>query len=265
MASIQAMNPTRRAAVFLLGTWAACGARARGPALTIAAASDLRFALDEALLPLRAAQAGARIDVIYGSSGKIATQIRNGAPFDVFLSADLAFAQGLHRDGFAHTAPQIYAVGHLVAWSADAELGLMPLAQLVHDARVRRFAIANPEHAPYGMRAMEVLRSQGLADAARPKLVLGDNIAQAAQFVESGAAQAGLVALSIVLSPTLQGKGAYTRVPASWHSPLEQAVVVTRRASANPLAAAFVAHLASPEARATLQRYGFALPGAAPR
>jgi molybdate transport system substrate-binding protein len=260
------MNTSRRGALLVaLSALATARAHGQGAALTIAAASDLRFALDEALLPFRTSQGGTRIEVIYGASGKIATQIRNGAPFDVFLSADRAFAEGLHADGFTAGAPRLYAVGHLVAWSANAELGRLPLAQLVRDARVRRFAIANPEHAPYGMRAMEALRSQGLADAVQPKLVLGDNIAQTAQFVDSGAAQAGLVALSVVLAPALQGKGAYTRVPESWHSPLEQALVVTRRAAANPLAAAFVAHLESPAARATLQRYGFAVPVSAAR
>lgn len=240
-------------------------ALAQSRALTVAAAADLRFALDEAMGPFRAAHAGARIEVVYGSSGKIATQIRNGAPFDIFLSADRAFAEGLHKDGFSHGVPRPYAVGYLVAWSTDAALGRLPLAELVRDARVRRFAIANPEHAPYGQRAMEVLRSQGLAEVAQPKLVMGENIAQAAQFIETGAAQAGLVALSLALSPALQGKGAFTRVPEEWHSPLEQAFVVTRRAADNPatlaLAHALVAHLESPAARNVLRRYGFALPG----
>jgi molybdate transport system substrate-binding protein len=260
------MNPDRRAA--LLAALAAAllpRAQAQAMSLTIAAASDLRFALDEVLLPFRAAHPAARIDVIYGSSGKIATQVRNGAPFDVFLSADRAFAEALHQDGLSAGAPRLYAIGHLVAWSTDAELGRLPLAALVRDERVRRFAIANPEHAPYGMRAMEALRSQGLLDAVRPKLVLGDNIAQAAQFIETGAAQAGLIALSLVLSPALRGRGAYTRVPEAWHSPLEQAFVLTRRAKDNPLADAFANHLESPAARATLRRYGFALPGEAER
>lgn len=256
------MNSQRRTA--LLAALAAAVvpvAGAQTTSLTIAAAADLRFALDEALQAFRAANSGARIEVIYGSSGKLATQMRHGAPFDVFLSADRAFAEQLLKDGLAAGAPRLYAVGHLVAWSADAELGRLPLRALVHDARVKRFAIANPEHAPYGMRAVEALRSQGLFDAAQAKLVLGDNVAQAAQFIESGAAQAGLIALSLVLSPVLQGKGAYTRLPEAWHSPLEQALVVTRRAQDNPLAHAVVAHLESPAARATLRRYGFALPG----
>jgi molybdate transport system substrate-binding protein len=260
------MNRVRRATLlagFVSAPWTRASAQEKS--LTIAAAADLRFALDELLQSFRAAQPAARIEVIYGSSGKIATQIRNGAPFDVFLSADRAFAEDLHKDGLSAGAPRLYAVGHLVAWSADAELGRLPLAKLVSDARVKRFAIANPEHAPYGMRAMETLRSQGLLDVVQARLVFGDNVAQAAQFIETGAAQAGLIALSIVLSPALQGKGDYTGVPAAWHSALEQAFVVTRRAKDNPLADAFVTHLESPTARATLRRFGFALPGEAQR
>jgi molybdate transport system substrate-binding protein len=260
------VNRLRRATILVaLGAAVVPRANAQAPSLTIAAAADLRFALDEVLKPFRAAHPGVRIDVIYGSSGKLATQIRNGAPFDVFLSADRAFADALHQEGLSTGAPRLYAVGHLVAWSADAELGRQSLAMLVRDARVKRFAIANPEHAPYGMRAMEALRSQGLQDAVMPKLVLGDNIAQAAQFIETGAAQAGLIALSLVLSPALQGRGAYTRVPEAWHSPLEQAFVLTRRAKDNPLAHAFASYLDSPAARTTLRRYGFALPGESAR
>jgi len=261
------MPLTRRATLALAAAALPAGLQARGAGmgLAIAAASDLRFALEELVQAWRAAHHDARIEVIYGSSGKLATQIRNGAPFDVFLCADREFADALHRDGFAAAAPRVYAVGHLVAWSADASLGRLPLADLVRHPRVQRFAIANPKHAPYGRRAMEALRSQGLWEAAQAKLVLGENVAQAAQFVETGAAQAGIVALSLLLAPALAGKGAYTRVPEAWHRPLEQSMVVTRRAAENPLANAFVNHLESPTARATLARYGFALPGEAPR
>lgn len=247
------------AAVLLLCSAGVVRAQASGR-LTIAAASDLRFALDEALLPFRAAQRGATIDVVYGASGKLATQLRNGAPFDVFLSADIAFAREVHDASLATGVPRVYAVGRLVAWSADAELGRLPLAALVRDARVKRFAIANPEHAPYGQRAMQVLRSQDLQTDAAPKLVLGDNVSQAATFIDSGAAQAGLIAHSLVLSPALAGKGAWTPIPPAWHMPLEQALVITRRAADNPLAAAFVRHVEAPSTRALLQRHGFALP-----
>jgi len=251
----------RRVVAAALALCAAGAARAQKAGLTVAAASDLRFALDEALTPFRAARAGMRIDIVYGSSGKLATQLRNGAPFDVFLSADIAYAQAVHDAGLSSGAPRVYAIGRLAAWSTDAELGRLPLPALVRDPRVVRFAIANPEHAPYGQRALQALRSQGLEADAKPKLVLGDNVAQAAAFIDSGAAQAGLVAHSLVLSPALAGKGAWILIPEAWHAPLEQAFVIARRAAGNPLAAEFVQHLLSPATQALLQRYGFALPG----
>jgi len=228
--------------------------------LTIAAASDLRFALDELLQPFRAAWPGLSVQVIYGASGRLAAQIRQGAPFDVFLSADLSFAQGLFDAGLTTGPPRRYALGALVSWSTDAALGHLALAELVRAPQVQRLAIANPQHAPYGQRAVQALRSQGLLQAAQPKLVLGDNVAQATQFVESGAAQAGLVAHALVLAPQLQGRGAFTVLPAAWHAPLEQAGVITRRAAEHPAASAFMAHLETPASRALLRRYGFALP-----
>lgn len=260
-----AMPNRRQATAALLAAIATPALRAQADAdlgrLTVAAASDLRFVLGEVLRPFRAARPGLQVEVIYGSSGKIATQVRNGAPFDVFMSADIAFAKALFDDGFAAGPPRLYAVGRLVSWSADATLGRLKLAEIVADPRLRRFAIANPEHAPYGQRAVEALRSQGLYDAVAAKLVLGDNVSQAAQFIEAGAAQAGMVAYSIVLAPQLAGRGAWTLVPEAWHRPLEQALVVTRRAAGHVAAAAFVAHLEAPDSRALLRRYGFALPG----
>ena len=227
--------------------------------LTIAAASDLRFALDELVQAFRATRAGVQVDAVYGSSGKLSTQVRNGAPFDIFFSADRAYAQELESAGFTSGAPRLYAIGRLVAWSADAALGRLSLDDLVRHPAVKRFAIANPDHAPYGQRAVEALRTRGLYETVAPKLVLGDNINQAAQFVQTGAAQAGIVAYSLVLSPGLAEQGAWTLLPQAWHTPLEQAFVVTKRAAALPLAADFVRHLDLPASQALLQRYGFAV------
>ena len=159
----------------------------------------------------------------------------------------------------------MYAIGRLVLWSADPRLGRLPLADLVRDPALKRLAIANPEHAPYGQRAIEALRSQGLLDAVRSRLVLGDHVSQAAQFVQTGAAQAGIVAASLVLSPALAGQGAFTLLPQGWHSPLEQAYVLTRRAAALPLAAELLQHLATPDMVALMRRHGFAVPAMAGR
>jgi molybdate transport system substrate-binding protein len=254
-------DPTRRKVLGLLLCAPAGWSRAQDAPLRIAAAADLRFALDEVVQAFGREMPGVRVEVIYGSSGKLTTQILNGAPFDVFLSADIAFAQELQSAGQAATTPRLYGVGRLVSWSLDPTLGRLGLDNLVRAPQLRRLAIANPEHAPYGRRAIEALTTRGLLEAVRPRLVFAENIAQAAQFVESGAAQAGLVAYSLVLSPALAGKGAWEMVPEHWHQPLQQAFVVTRRGALDPRARAFAEMLEGPAGRAVLRRHGFALPG----
>jgi len=240
---------------------AVASGRAVGAELRIAAASDLKYALAEIAEDFRSEHPGARIDVIYGSSGKFATQIRNGAPFDLYFSADIAYPRALHQDGHTAGPPRPYAVGRLVLWTTRSGLGGLSLGELPAHAAIRKFAIANPQHAPYGQRGREALRHQEVWEALQPRLVLGENIAQAAQFVHSGAAQAGIVALSLVKSPPLRGQGSWSLISASWHRPLEQGYVITARAADNPLAAAFAEHLRSKAARTVMRRYGFALPG----
>lgn len=228
--------------------------------LTIAAAADLKFALAEVVDSFRAKRPDDRIDVIYGSSGKFFTQIRNGAPFDMYFSADIAFPRELEKHGLAAGATRPYASGRIVLWSLKPELAKTPLKDLPK-AAIRKFAIANPQHAPYGLRGKEALRHQGVWAAMQPKLVLGENIAHTAQFVDTGAAEAGIVALALVLSPTMAGKGAWTLIPDAWHAPLEQGYVITRRAAGNRLATDFAQYMASEPARAIMRRYGFTLPG----
>jgi len=244
-----------RSFALMFGIVAALNCRAGE--ITIAAAADLQSALQEAAATFRAAHPADKVDLVFGASGKLAAQLRNGAPFDLFFSADIAYPRQLHEQGIAASAPKLYAVGHLVLWSPKPELAKLPLKDLPNSPMLRKLAIANPEHAPYGKRAKEALAHEGVWDAMAPKLVLGENIAQTAQFVDSGAADAGLVALSLVLSPALAGKGAWTPIPAEWHAPLEQAFIVTARAKANPLAAAFAAHMEAPATRAIMKRYGF--------
>lgn len=249
--------------VWLGSLLAAClfAAPAYGEQLRIAAASDLKYALAEIAEAFRAEHPQDSIDVIYGSSGKFHTQIRNGAPFDLYLSADIAYPRDLHERGLTATEPRLYAIGRIVLWSRKTELADIPLDELAaHDA-VRKFAIANPEHAPYGRRAREALEHTRSWKALEPRLVVGENIVQAAQFVDSGAADAGLVALSLVKSPALEDKGAWRLIPAEWHTPLEQAHVITRRGADKPLARAFADYLESPAAREVMARYGFALAG----
>lgn len=245
----------------VLACCAAMAAGARAESITVVAAADLKFALEEVAAGFRAAHPNDRVEVIYGSSGKFHTQIQNGAPFDLFFSADIAYPRELQRKGLTAGEPTPYAIGRIVLWSRDARLAKLPLKDLGAEKAIRKFAIANPQHAPYGRRAMEALQRQGVWQAIEPRLVLGENIAHAAQFVDTGAAEAGIVALSLVQSPTMAERGAWTLIPAEWHEPLEQAYVVTRHGAGKPLAEAFARHVATPPARTILRRYGFVLPG----
>lgn len=230
--------------------------------LTIAAAADLKFAMAEVVEHFRAERPGDKVEVIYGSSGKFFTQIANDAPFDLYFSADIAYPRQLEEKGLTASETRPYALGRIVLWSLEPELAKTPLRDLPR-APMRKLAIANPDHAPYGVRAKEALQHQGVWEALEPRLVLGENIAHTAQFVDSGAADAGVVALALVLSPTMAGKGAWTLIPAQWHEPLEQGYVILARARDNPLAHRFADYMGSEPARAVMRRYGFVLPGEA--
>lgn len=228
--------------------------------VTIAAAADLKFAMDEIAATFRKAHPGDEVDVIYGSSGKFHTQIQQGAPFDIFFSADVGFARGLKAAGQAITEPKLYAIGRIVLWSAARDASKLTLADLT-DPSIKKIAIANPQHAPYGKRAEEALRTVGLWDTLQDKLVFGENIAQTAQYAQSGAADIGIIALSLAVNEELASKGGYALIPADKHSPLEQAYVVTKHGEGNALAAAFAAYMATTDARHVMTRYGFVLPG----
>jgi molybdate transport system substrate-binding protein len=231
----------------------------------IAAAADLQFALEELADAFRE-QSGHSVRLSFGSSGTFATQIRHGAPFELYLSADEDYVFGLHADGLTRDRGTLYAIGRLalvVPTASDLPLDgeLKGLAQRVTAGRIRRFAIANPEHAPYGRRAEEALRHAGLWQALAPRLVLGENVSQAAQFATGGSADGGIVALSLAMSPQFGSRGRYAVIPEDWHKPLRQRMVLLD--SAGPVAVAFHAYLQSPPARQTMRRYGFALPGEA--
>ncbi|GAB1234594.1 molybdate ABC transporter substrate-binding protein [Ferrigenium sp. UT5] len=228
--------------------------------LTIAAAADLKFAMADVVQNFQHEHPADKVEVIYGSSGKFLTQIANGAPFDLYFSADIAYPRTLEQQGLTLGATRPYALGRIVLWSLKPELAKLSLRQLPQ-AAVNKFSIANPLHAPYGKRAEEALRHEGVWEALQARLVLGENIAQTAQFIDSGAAEAGIVALSLVRSPALQGKGSWTLIPAAWHAPLEQGFVITQRAANNALAKSFADYMASEPARAVMRRYGFVLPG----
>jgi len=231
-----------------------------GEKITIAAAADLKFALDEVVALFSRLHPADRVETIYGSSGKFQTQIRQGAPFDLYFSADIAYPRALKEEGFAASEVQPYAVGRIVLWSPSRDAGRMMLADLA-DPAIRKIAIANPKHAPYGKRAEEALKAAGVWEKVEAKLVYGENVAQAAQFVQTGNAQAGIIALSLALSPELAKQGSYALIPDKLHQPLEQGFIVTRRAAGNPLAQVFARFMSGSEARAVMTRYGFVLPG----
>ncbi len=234
------------------------GAAVAGP-VTIAAASDLRYALDEIVAQWQADRPDVPVQVIYGSSGRFATQIRQGAPFDIYMSADIAYTEELHRDGLTAGPPTPYAIGRIVLWSLkpeNVERGLSGLAATPQ----RRIAIARPEHAPYGARAREALESLGIWNAVERRLVYGENIAHAAQMARSGAAESAVIALSLVSNSAIEPQGHWQLIDASLHSPLLQAMVITRRAAQNHDVRELKAFLGGPDARTILDAYGFEPP-----
>lgn len=232
---------------------------------TVAAAADLRFALDE-IAALFKKETGLSVKVTYGSSGTFATQIRNGAPFQMFMSADEDYVRRLQSEGYTRDAGSLYAVGRIaliapVRSKLPVDPELKGLATLLNSGEIKRFAIANPEHAPYGRRAVEALHKSGLWDRIRPKLVLGENAAQAAQFATSGSADGGIVALSLAKSLQMERICRFAVIPAAWHTPLNQRMVLLKKANAT--AHSFYRYLQAPAARSIMRRYGFELPSEA--
>ena len=227
--------------------------------LTIAAAADLKFAMDEIVTGFNKGHSRDEVQVVYGSSGKFHTQIQQGAPYDLFFSADIGYTRELARLGLAVSEVKPYAVGRIVLWSADMDASKMTLVSLA-DPKVIRIAIANPKHAPYGKRAEEALRSAGLWDKVQAKLVFGENISQTAQYVQSGNAQVGIIALSLAVSPELAKKGGHYVIPDKLHQPLEQGFIITRLGADKPLAREFADYMGSKQARSIMAKYGFVLP-----
>lgn len=231
--------------------------------IRVAAASDLQFALEEIDAAFARTQPGVSVEPQFGSSGSFATQIEQGAPFDVFLSADVAYARRLVDKRLAlEDSFVVYGIGRIVVWvpngsPIDVETkGLAALAS----PYVRTVAIANPEHAPYGRAAEAALKSSGIYDAVKPKLVLGENVTQAAQFVQSGSADVGIIARSLAETPKMKSAGRFWEVPRDLYPRLEQAGIVLSTASDPAAARAYVKYLAGQDAQAVLRRFGFSPP-----
>ncbi|MEH2623092.1 molybdate transport system substrate-binding protein [Bradyrhizobium sp. AZCC 1719] len=231
----------------------------------IAAASDLKFALEEVASKFKA-ETGHEVRLNFGSSGNFARQLQQGAPFEMFMSADEGFVLQLADTGKTVDRGALYAEGRIVlfvpansSFKADAQLTDLRLA--LASGRIQKFAIANPEHAPYGRAAEQALKSQGLWDAMQPKLVLGENVSQAAQFATSGSSQGGIFAYSLALAPEVSKLGSYVLIPSEWHTPLRQRMVLMK--NAGPLARDFYRYVQTAAARVIFRKYGFVLPGEA--
>jgi molybdate transport system substrate-binding protein len=235
-----------------------------GRAVSVAAAADLKFALDEVIRDFHAKNPAITVMPTYGSSGHFHSQLLNKAPFDIYFSADIEYPRKLVDAGLTLTDSQFeYAVGRIVVWApkdspVDVEkLGIEALAQ----PSIRTVAIANPAHAPYGRAAEAAMKKLGIYDRVKGRLVLGENIAQTAQFVETGAADIGIIALALALSPTMKDKGQFWTVPLDAYPTLQQGGVIMSWATDAEAARQFTAFVTGPEGRAVLKRYGFVLPG----
>lgn len=225
--------------------------------LTVAAAADLQFAFTE-IAALYEAHTGQPVTLVFGSTGQLAQQIESGAPFDLFAAANVAFVEDLRDKGLVFAdSIALYAEGRIVlAVNRDADIAAVTLDDL-RDPAIQRIAIANPEHAPYGVAAKEALLHTGLWAIVEPRLVYGENVRQALQFIQTGDAQAGIVALSVADAPEIT----WTLIDADLHNPLRQALAVVKSSSQPDAARAFAAFINGPEGRPIMQRYGFVLPG----
>jgi molybdate transport system substrate-binding protein len=229
--------------------------------INVAAAADLQAAFQDVSARFQK-ETGKTVKVSYGSSGNFFTQIQNGAPFDVFFSADIDYPKKLEASGLTEPSTLYsYATGKIVLWvplesALDPSQGL----KILLDPHVKKIAIANPEHAPYGRAAVAALKHEALYDQLSAKLVLGENISQTLSFVSSGNADIGIVAMSLALSPALKGKGKYAEIPNDIYPPIQQAAVVLKNSANKQLAIHFLEFVKSKPIQDVLREYGFEVP-----
>jgi molybdate transport system substrate-binding protein len=230
--------------------------------ITAAAAADLQFAMQEISTRFQQ-ESGKSVKLIYGSSGNFAQQLQNGAPFDMFFSANLDYPKQLEAAGLIEPGSFYeYAVGKIVVWVPnDSKLELGPGLKALLDPSIKKIAIANPQHAPYGKAAVAALQKENIYEQVKDKFVLGENISQTASFVASGSADVGIVALSLALSPNMKDKGRYLEVPSGEYPAIEQACVIMRSSKNKDIAREFLKFVQSSPIRELLLKYGFAVPG----
>ena len=235
---------------------------AQPDAPVLAAASDLKFAVEQIATQFRS-NTQQEVKLVFGSSGNFYRQIEQGAPFQIFMSADESFVFKLADAGRTEDRGLLYATGRIVLFAANGSaLKVDPqfagLKAALSAGTIRRFAIANPEHAPYGRAAEQALKSMGMWETLRSRLVLGENVSQAAQFAAGGSAEGGIFAYSLALAPQIAKQGRYVLVPEEMHEPLRQRMVLVKGAGAT--ARAFYRYLQEPAARAVFKRHGFVVP-----
>lgn len=240
----------------------ACVTPVRAGEITIAAASDLNFAFKQIVAEFEK-KTGHIVKLSLGSSGNFYAQLSNGAPFDLFFSADMSYPRKLVEAGLADAATlYMYGVGRIVVWvpkGSPIDVAPLGLKALQHPA-VKKIAIANPKHAPYGRAAIAAMEHFKVYDSVKDKLVLGENIAQTAQFVQTGGADIGIIALSLALAPVLKETGTFWDVPLAAHQRLEQGAVVLSKAKDPKTARVFLDYVRGPEGRGVFARYGFLIP-----
>jgi molybdate transport system substrate-binding protein len=226
--------------------------------IIVAAAADLQSAMQDVVNRFQK-ETGKTVKVIYGSSGNFFQQIQNGAPFDMFFSANLDYPKKLEAAGLIRPGSYYqYARGKIVVWvPKDSKIDLSAGLKVLLDPRVRKIAIANPQHAPYGQAAVSAMQKEGIYEKAKDKFVLGENISQTASFIVSGSADIGVVALSLALSPNMKDKGRYADIPADEYPPIDQACVILSSSKNNELAQEFLSYLKSAAVAEILARYGF--------
>lgn len=237
---------------------------ARAGEITVAAAADLTFVFKEIGAKFQK-ETGNSIKLSYGSSGNFFSQIKNGAPYDMFFSADVAFPQKLEAAGLIEPGSLYeYATGKLVIWvTSKSKLDLNQGLKVLLDPSIGKIAIANPVHAPYGAAAVAALQHEGIYDQVKPRIIQGENISQTAQFVQSGNADVGLLALSLALAPPMTRAGRYVEVPPADYPPIIQAVVILKSARDKDTSEKFLKFLKEPATVAIMQQYGFVPPGGA--
>jgi len=255
------MSPRTRSLIVLFAViW--IGSFSVAQSITVAAAADLQFAMQDVAAQFQK-QTGKEVKLIYGSSGNFLQQLQNGAPFDMFFSANLDYPRTLEAAGLTEPGSYYeYATGKIVVWVLkDSRIDVSSGLHALLNPSVKKIAIANPEHAPYGQAAVAAMQKAGIYDKVKDKLVLGENISQTASFVVSGSADVGIVALSLALSPNMRDKGRYVEVPSVDYPPIKQACVILKSSKNKNTATQFLAFIKTAGVSDTLKKFGFDVPG----